>query len=958
MHRWLAAAALIVGISAPPAPAQVSKRVTYLGRLDTRAEYAGSWGYAAGGREYALVGEESGTIFADVTDPTNPVEVAYLTGPPSVWREIKTWSHYAYVVSEGAGAGAGLQIVDLGGLPGSISCVATYTQTFLTAHTLWIDENGWLYVNGAKTAAGAFAGMRILSLADPENPVDVGAYTTRYVHDIYVRGDVGYAAEIQDDRVTILDLSDRAAPSIITSFANPLGVTHNTWLSEDGRYLGVTAETPGGFLSLYDVSDPLSPVEISEFSGPNLQAPRTFIHNIRMKGELGVASWYTEGFRVIDLSDPTLPVEVGYYDTFGGPSGGFHGDWDVYPYLPSGTIIASDIENGLILAAFNDQYGILAGTVRDAVTGLPVDGASVQVLGGGSTATSQAGGRYGVDADPGPVQIAAIAFGYHAAVVTAVAPLRSRAALDILLAPLPSGSISGTVKMPHGGALPGVTMALSGTPLTTTTDADGAYSFPSVPRGGYSLVASKQGLTPASLSVAVAPGSTLTANLTLLPAPVDEDMESDPGWTAGLPSDTATEGIWTRADPVGSGGGLVQPEDDRTPDPAAQAFITGQGVAGQGIGVNDVDGGHTTLTTSTIDISFFQHPAVSYFRWFVNDAGPVTGPDPWRVEASPDGGQSWFPFEVTMQSAAAWVPVSRSLRAVLPPLSASLTLRFIASDDEPPPPPGPGAIGAMHDEPMGGPTVVEAGIDDFQILDTCDARSLPGLPDADGDGVEDSCDPCPLDPLDDADGDGWCGDADNAPRDFNPSQADDDIDGAGDVSDNCPFLANADQKDLDGDALGDACDDDDDGDGIPDLVDPDADGDGAPDPGDNCPGITNPDQDDRDGDSIGDACDADDGLVNGLTIDSGALGAAALSWQAEAGDGTYNLYRTVVDGPGTVAEASCLRPSVPGTRWGDPLVPPPGAAFAYLATPIAGGVEGSPGYSSSGSERIILSRCR
>jgi hypothetical protein len=59
-------------------------------------------------------------------------------------------------------------------------------------------------------------------------------------------------------------------------------------------------------------------------------------------------SYYVDGTRVLDISDPTNPVEVGYFDT-SDLTGLFDGNWGTYAYLPSGYIISSDRNNGLFI---------------------------------------------------------------------------------------------------------------------------------------------------------------------------------------------------------------------------------------------------------------------------------------------------------------------------------------------------------------------------------------------------------------------------------------------------------------------------------------------------------------------------------------------------------------------------------------------------------------------------------
>ena len=104
----------LVLISTAAAQPRESYHTTLFGALnpDTKdvVRYSAITGYAApDGREYALLGGYDGTHIVDITD--SPLkEVAFIPGPQSAWREMKTFGAYGYVVSEG---GAGLQIIDV-----------------------------------------------------------------------------------------------------------------------------------------------------------------------------------------------------------------------------------------------------------------------------------------------------------------------------------------------------------------------------------------------------------------------------------------------------------------------------------------------------------------------------------------------------------------------------------------------------------------------------------------------------------------------------------------------------------------------------------------------------------------------------------------------------------------------------------------------------------------------------
>jgi len=320
------------------------------------------WGYEAGGIEYALMGVREGTVIYDVTtDPANPTQVAFISGPTSIWRDIKTYSNYAYIVHDDVTSGTpvGLQIVDLSGLPTSASVVATYNTTFNRAHNIFIDAtDATLYVCLDHGTASGFnsRGIHILSLASPTSPVEIGVYNNRAVHDVYVRNNIAYAAALSQG-LWFINVTDKTSPTDITSVAYPGALTHNVWLTDDGNYALTTDENLGGHLRIWDISDLTGITQVSEYE--TRPGDQLVIHNVFVKGNYAYISYYTEGVIILDISDPTQPCEIGYYDTdlFVVPmphtlSQVERGVWGVYPFTTSGKIFASDIQQGLFVFEF------------------------------------------------------------------------------------------------------------------------------------------------------------------------------------------------------------------------------------------------------------------------------------------------------------------------------------------------------------------------------------------------------------------------------------------------------------------------------------------------------------------------------------------------------------------------------------------------------------------------------
>jgi choice-of-anchor B domain-containing protein len=307
---------------------------------------SGNWGYTSpDGRRLALTGTSIGLSIVDVTEPARPRNIALIPGAESRWREVKTYGTFAYVTTE---ANTGLDIVDLTD-PDRPVKVTTWNETFTSAHTLWIDpERRLLFANGTRNAERRSTGMRVLSLADPRRPRDLGGFTAFYVHDAYVRGTTLYASAINDGFLALLDVADPASITEQTRFFTGGSFTHNAWPSDDGRYLFTTDERPGRPVEGWDLLDPRLPRKVSEYIARSGTVP----HNVMVDGNRLLVAHYTEGAHLLDISDPTRPRVLGFYDTFEGIGDGFSGAWGAYIFPGSDLILVSDISGGLFVVRF------------------------------------------------------------------------------------------------------------------------------------------------------------------------------------------------------------------------------------------------------------------------------------------------------------------------------------------------------------------------------------------------------------------------------------------------------------------------------------------------------------------------------------------------------------------------------------------------------------------------------
>lgn len=379
-------------------PSFSQKNIQLRSTLDYGRQLSNVWGHVDSlGNEYALVGVDDGLSIVDVSNPDSITELFLAPGPSSNWREIKTWNNHAYATNE---SGSGLLIVDLNLLPDSITYSYWDADSALyTAHTLFIDENGILYVFGYNNTKRDIPfdnrGALICDLnLNPKLPVIVGIYNSDYVHDGFARNDTLWAGQISRGNFAVIDVSDKANPLILTTQETPNRFTHNCWLSDDGNFLFTTDERSGAFITSYNVSDIDNITEVDRWQA----APGSGLipHNTYFFNNYLVTSYYKYGINILDATNPAHLVEVGFYDTSPFPnSDGFQGCWGVYPYLPSGTILASDMETGLYVLTPNYQRACyLKGSVTDDSTGNPVSDVTVEIMATGILENTAADGVY------------------------------------------------------------------------------------------------------------------------------------------------------------------------------------------------------------------------------------------------------------------------------------------------------------------------------------------------------------------------------------------------------------------------------------------------------------------------------------------------------------------------------------------------------------------------------------
>lgn len=333
-----------------------------------------SWGWVdpTTEKEYALIATDINVSFVDITDTTNPIYLGSLPTATvsSPWRDVKVYNDHAFIVADNAG-NHGMQIFDLTRLrnvanpPEAFTADAHFTG-FGSAHNVVINEtSGYAYIVGTSRSGTYAGGPLFINIQDPLAPIDEGGFGEGgYSHDAqvvtYKGPDTDYTdREIligsNENEVVIADVTDKSNPIKISdiSYTN-VGYAHQGWFTKDLNYFILGDETDERDIGtntrtiVFDFSD----LDTPSFHMDYLSAFTAIDHNGYVKNDTFYLANYRAGVRIIDISEIAsgAMTEIGFFDTHPeNDNTGFNGVWNVYPYLPSGNIIVSDIERGLFV---------------------------------------------------------------------------------------------------------------------------------------------------------------------------------------------------------------------------------------------------------------------------------------------------------------------------------------------------------------------------------------------------------------------------------------------------------------------------------------------------------------------------------------------------------------------------------------------------------------------------------
>jgi hypothetical protein len=243
--------------------------------------------------DYAYVAAQGALVIFDISNPANPVQVAFCDTPGSA-EGVAVSGDYAYV----ADWDHGLRVIDIAD-PEDPAEVG-YRVTPGTAYGVAVSGS-YAYV------ADHAAGLTVIDVSDPADPTVADTYdTSGFAWDVAVSGDYAYVA-------------DSFGGLLMLDIASPTGVTQVDSCAASNRVLDVAVS--GSYAYAADGTAGLQIIEITDPAGLNcgvgtFDTPGT-ARGVFVSGDEVYVADGSGGLCVIDVATPASPALLGSYDTPG-----------------------------------------------------------------------------------------------------------------------------------------------------------------------------------------------------------------------------------------------------------------------------------------------------------------------------------------------------------------------------------------------------------------------------------------------------------------------------------------------------------------------------------------------------------------------------------------------------------------------------------------------------------------
>jgi len=300
-----------------------------------------------------------GTSIYDVSDPLHP-KFLFRMDVPMGWHSHKVRAQDGIMIvnyekfRDGApdfGGGLGIFDVSNPGAPKLINKWRVSSNGGGGVHRFSFDGR---YAYISPTAEGYVGNiMKILDLANPARPEEVSSWWIpgqhvaggeEYPWDNFVTPRCHHPLRLGDRLYVsywhhgffILDISDMSRPKLVSSVNSSPAHPHPThtalpipWLLKERNILLVADEdvaklrpSAPAFSWIYDITDERQPMPISTFQVEGIdidgrpQEPMTGCHQPSEKffNNIVPFAWFAQGLRLVDISDPFKPKEVGFYE--------------------------------------------------------------------------------------------------------------------------------------------------------------------------------------------------------------------------------------------------------------------------------------------------------------------------------------------------------------------------------------------------------------------------------------------------------------------------------------------------------------------------------------------------------------------------------------------------------------------------------------------------------------------